>query len=96
MAKSRSALTVDLELAIGRMLRFAPYSTGGEFKPWKSAMRDLMDVKAMLDLIDQFRPAILDALASAACEEQQANRIDSCPEIGELVRRFTGRVRAKP
>lgn len=88
---AKSSLSIDLDLAVLALMRFAPYSTSPDFRSWISAMRSLKDVQAALTLADAYRPMCLDELVRAAYEEYEVRHRDPPPEITALIARYSSK-----
>jgi hypothetical protein len=73
-------------------MRFAPYSTSSDFKVWKDTMMSLREVQAGLELMDVYRPGLVNALIEDAYETAKASRAPSTvPEISALIDRYCSR-----
>lgn len=92
MAKQKSGLNEALTIAIASLMRFAPYSTSSDFKVWKDTVLSLREVQAGLELLDAYRPGMVNALLEDAYETEKSNRAASMPrEISTLIGRYCSR-----
>lgn len=90
MARHSSLLTQNLNAAIASLKRFAPYSANAAFPIWKNALSRLRDTQAALELIDAFKPGLVNVLMEAAAEEADVEHGEPHPEIRALIRRYVG------
>ena len=91
MAKQKSGLNQALTVAIASLMRFAPYSTSSDFKVWKDTMLSLREVQAGLELLDVFRPGLVNAMRDTAYEEARVGQGKAPPEITALIGRYAGK-----
>ncbi len=92
MAKpSRSCCSIDIASAQRGLQRFAPYSTSPEYPAWKNLYEILSDVRASLDLVEAYKPGLIDTLVRSAYEEA-CLRIEPTPAaVSALITRYTTR-----
>jgi hypothetical protein len=91
VAKHRSGLNQALTVGIASLLRFTPYSTSPDYKVWKDTLEGLREVQAGLEIVDAFRPGIVDALVDTAYEEARIGQGDAPKEISALIGRYCTR-----
>lgn len=91
MAKQASGLNQALTVAIASLMRFTPYSTSSDFKVWRDAVRSLHEVQAGLELMDVYRPGLVNALLDNAYEDLRLTQEEPPREISELVGRYCRR-----
>ncbi len=91
MAKQKSGLNEALTIAMASLMRYAPYSTSSDFKVWKDTMMSLREVQAGLELVDLYRPGLVNVLVEDAYHEAQANRGRVPQEISALIGRYCSR-----
>jgi hypothetical protein len=91
VAKYASGLNQEVTIAIASLMRFAPFSTQPEFKVWRDTIGSLKEVQAALQLIDAFKPGLLNTLVAAAYDEIRADQGTPMPEISALIARYAKR-----
>lgn len=92
MAKQKSGINEALTIAIASLMRFAPYSTSSDFKVWRDTILSLREVQAGLELMDVYRPGLVNALIEDAYETAKASRaVSTIPEISDLIGRYCSR-----
>lgn len=92
MAKQKSGLNEALTIAMASLMRYAPYSTSSDFRVWKDTMMSLREVQAGLELMDIYRPGLVNALIEDAYATEKASRAQNIlPEISALIDRYCSR-----
>ena len=94
-SRQKSGLNEALTFAMASLMRFAPYSTSSDFKVWKDTMKSLGEVQAGLDLLDVFRPGLVNAMLDTAYEEARIGQGEAPPEIAELIGRYCTKPKAR-
>lgn len=89
--KTRSRCSIDIAQAQSTLARFAPFSTSSEYPIWKDLMDSLTEVRAALDLVDAYKPGIIDTLVAAAYEEACVRKDPPPDAIAALIERYTTR-----
>lgn len=91
MAKHKSGLNQELTIAIASLMRFTPFSTSPDYKVWKDTLSGLREVQAGLELLDVFRPGLVNAMLDTAYEEARIGSGEAPPEISALIGRYCRR-----
>lgn len=95
MAKPKSGLNQALTVAIASLMRFTPYSTSPDYKVWRDTLRSLQEVQAGLEMMDVFRPGLVNALLDTAYEEARVGQGETPAEISELIGRYCRKPKAR-
>lgn len=76
------------------LISYGPFSTAPTFRQYQEGLDQLGDVRAFLDVIDKYRPLVLDTLAEDSFERERSEADPGeFPELIELIDRYTGPVR---
>jgi hypothetical protein len=94
-SRQKSGLNEALTVAIASLMRFAPYSTSSDFKVWKDTVKSLQEVQAGLELLDVFRPGLVNAMLDTAYEEARIGQGETPAEISELIGRYCRKPKAR-
>jgi hypothetical protein len=95
VAKPKSGLNQALTVAIASLMRFTPYSTSPDYKVWRDTLRSLQEVQAGLEMMDVFRPGLVNALLDTAYEEARVGQGETPAEISELIGRYCRKPKAR-